>query len=102
MAVSEIPTTQGEVCQLADLFKLFSDETRIRIMGELCGKEASVTDIAETLQLSISAVSHQLQVLRMGRLVRSHRHGKQIFYTLADEHVHQIITVGYKHIAEII
>lgn len=85
---------------LADLFKLFGDSTRIRILYALYEEEQSVGEIAEHLGMTISAVSHQLRVLKQGKLVKSKREGKQIYYSLDDDHVKTIIAMGREHIEE--
>lgn len=91
---------QEETLALADLFKIFADTTRIQIMFTLLESEKNVGQIADDLSMSQSAVSHQLQVLRQAKLVRARRQGKQIFYSLADEHVHTILKVGREHVDE--
>ena len=78
----------NEIETLAELFKIFGDTTRIRILFALCGEERNVSGIAEALDMTQSAVSHQLKILRTARLIRARRDGKQIYYSLADEHVH--------------
>ena len=85
---------------LADLFKLFGDSTRIRILYTLYEEELSVGEIAEQLGMTISAVSHQLRVLKQGKLVKSKREGKQIYYSLDDDHVKTIIAMGREYIEE--
>jgi len=85
---------------LADLFKYFSDSTRIRILFSLKKKELCVNEIAETLNMTTSAISHQLKFLKTGKLVKSRREGKLIFYSLADEHVETILSMGLDHIRE--
>ena len=85
---------------LADLFKIFGDTTRLHILFTLFDDERSVSEIAQILNMTQSAVSHQLAVLRTSKLVGSRRDGKQIFYFLADEHVHTIVAVGREHIEE--
>lgn len=92
--------TLDEVMDLADLFKMFGDSTRLRILTALMSGEKGVTELAETLQMTNSAVSHQLKTLKAGKLVKSRRNGKQVIYTLADEHVRTIIAMGYEHIEE--
>ena len=91
---------EKELQDLADLFKVFGDTTRIRILLSMYDGERSVTEIADAVEMSTSAVSHQLKILRSAKLVRARRDGKQIFYSLADEHVHTIIGVGRDHIEE--
>ena len=85
---------------LADFFRVFSDETRIRILCELLGGEKRVLDIAKDLGLSHSAVSHQLQLLRARRLVSFRREGKNVCYSIADEHIHSILRQGIEHVEE--
>ena len=91
---------ENELFDLAELFKVFGDSTRIRILYALYDEERSVRDSAESLNMRQSAVSHQLKILRQAKLVGARRDGKQIFYGLADEHVHTIIQVGREHIEE--
>ena len=85
---------------LAELFKVFGDTTRIRILYVLFEHELCVCDIAELLNMSQSAISHQLRVLKQARLVRSRREGKTVYYFLADDHVRTIIGQGMDHITE--
>ena len=91
---------ENEMADLAELFKVFGDSTRIRILFTLFDDEQSVTDIAVALNMTTSAVSHQLRILKTNKLIDSRRDGKQIFYFLADEHVHSILDVGREHIEE--
>ena len=91
---------ENEMADLAELFKVFGDSTRIRILFTLFDDEQSVTDIAEALNMTTSAVSHQLRILKTNKLIDSRRDRKQIFYFLADEHVHSILDVGREHIEE--
>ncbi len=85
---------------LAELFKVFGDSTRIRILFVLLEAEACVCDLAEALSMTDSAVSHQLRILKNARLVKNRRAGKSVFYSLADEHVRSIISQGLEHIEE--
>ena len=87
---------EDELYDLAELFKVFGDSTRIRILFVLFGSEVCVCDLAETLNMTQSAVSHQLKA----KLVSSRREGKSVFYSLADEHVRTIIDQGREHIEE--
>ena len=82
---------------LADLFRMFADSTRVRILNVLRKKEVGVTDLANELQMTTSAVSHQLRVLKDSRLIRSRRDGKGILYSLADDHVRMILDMGVEH-----
>ncbi len=85
---------------LAELFKNFGDETRIRIMYALYDDEVCVNDIAKALDMTQSAVSHQLRVLKQNRLIKGRREGKLILYSLADEHVRSLLSVGMEHVSE--
>lgn len=85
---------------LAELYKIFGDTTRIKILYALFESEMCVCDIASLLSISVSAVSHQLRVLKTARLVRFRREGKTVFYSLADDHVRSILGQGMEHIAE--
>ncbi len=86
--------------ELADLLKVFGDSTRLRIMYAISDEELSVLSIAETLGMEQSTISHQLRVLRNNKLVRARREGKQIYYTLDDDHVKKIIEMGIDHLME--
>lgn len=86
--------------ELADLFKVFGDSTRIKILYALWECELCVGDLAQLLDLSQSSVSHQLRVLKDAKLVRFRRDGKIIFYSLADDHVRTIIGMGMEHVEE--
>nr|WP_230758895.1 metalloregulator ArsR/SmtB family transcription factor [Teretinema zuelzerae] len=88
------------LAELGDFFKTFGDSTRIRIVSALMYGELCVCDIAATLGASESAVSHQLRVLRQAKIVRSRRDGKQIFYSIDDEHVGILVSVGLEHLRE--
>ena len=85
---------------LADLFKIFSDTTRIRILYALLENDLCVCDIAEALEVSQSAISHQLRILKQSRLVKARRDGKSVIYSLADEHVATILSMGMDHVIE--
>lgn len=85
---------------LADLYKIFGDSTRLRILYVLFESELCVCDIAELLGMTVSAISHQLRILKQSRLVRYRRCGKSILYALADDHVHTILGEGMEHIHE--
>ncbi len=89
------------LCDLADLYKVFGDSTRIRILSAVDGDELCVCDIAALLGMSKSAISHQLRLLRQAGLVRGRRDGKIVFYSLADEHVHGILDLGLVHLSEL-
>lgn len=92
--------TRGETQELAEIFKLFADETRLRIVCCLLTEELCVCDLTELLELNQSTVSHQLQLLRNSKLVKYRREGKQIFYSLQDAHIEKIIKMTIDHIRE--
>ena len=85
---------------LADLYKVFGDSTRLRILYALDENELCVCDIASPLGMTVSAISHQLRVLKQARLVKYRREGKTVFYALADSHIHGILSQGMEHIGE--
>ncbi|HIY00347.1 MAG TPA: metalloregulator ArsR/SmtB family transcription factor [Candidatus Blautia faecipullorum] len=89
-----------ELDDLAELFKVFGDPTRIRILFILFETEVCVCDLAKALNMTQSAVSHQLRILKQSRLVKNRREGKSVFYSLADNHVRTIIAQGREHILE--
>ncbi|MFR1687613.1 MAG: ArsR/SmtB family transcription factor [Massilimicrobiota timonensis] len=86
--------------ELADLFKVFGDTTRIKILYALFESELCVGDIALVLGMSQSAVSHQLRVLKDSKLIKFRREGKVIFYSLDDDHVRTIMSMGMEHVEE--
>lgn len=86
--------------ELAEFFKVYSDPTRLKIIHLLSIKEICVCDIAETLNITQSATSHQLKLLRSHKLVKSRKDGKQVFYSLDDDHILQILKAGIEHINE--
>ncbi len=89
------------IFDLAELFKVFGDSTRIRILHVLFDtEELSVSEIAVKVDMTVSAVSHQLRILRTSNLIKSRKEGKTVFYSLADEHVKTIIYMGIEHIEE--
>jgi DNA-binding transcriptional ArsR family regulator len=85
---------------LADLFKMFGDSTRVRIVSALIHSEMCVCDIAALLGMSKSAISHQLRSLRQTKLVKNRRDGKVVYYSLADDHVKTIFAQGLRHVTE--
>ena len=85
---------------LAELFKVFGDETRLRMLSYLLEGEHSVGEISENLLMSSSAISHQLNLLRRSKLVKTRREGKSIYYSLDDDHVSAILSCGIDHIRE--
>lgn len=98
--VNETMPEETELYDLAELFKVFGDSTRIRILFVLFEAEVCVCDLAAVLNMTQSAISHQLKILKQSKLVKSRREGKSIFYSLADEHVRTIIAQGCEHIEE--
>lgn len=99
MMKSDLPPDEI-LYELAELFKVFGDSTRIRILYVLFEDERCVSDIAELLNMSQSSVSHQLRILKDAKLIRFRREGKSIFYALDDEHVHHILEMGMEHVEE--
>jgi ArsR family transcriptional regulator len=98
--VAEKMADENTLIDLAELFKIFGDSTRVKILFALSVKELCVKDIADALSMTISAVSHQLSILRRSKLVGTRREGKTIFYFLADDHVNSILAQGYEHVTE--
>lgn len=97
--VNDMPEEE-KLYDLAELFKVFGDSTRIKILYALFEAELCVCDIAQLLKVSQTAVSHQLRVLKTNKLVKSRKDGKNVFYSLADDHVCSIINQGMDHINE--
>lgn len=91
---------EEKIYDLADLFKVFGDSTRIRILYLLLDGEKNVSEISEGLAMNQSAVSHQLKTLKQSDLVRVRRDGKTMVYSLADDHVESILKIGMEHICE--
>ena len=87
-----------DIMELSDLFKVFADSTRLRILHKLFNGPISVGVIAEALDMSQSAISHQLKYLKNSDLVKSERNGKSIYYSLADDHIKTIFKTGLEHI----
>ena len=92
--------TDEELIDLAELFKVFGDSTRIRILFSLFDKEMNVSEICGEINMNQSAVSHQLKILKTSKLVKSRRDGKAVYYSLDDDHVKTIIAMGKDHILE--
>ena len=88
------------LCDLAELYKVFGDSTRIKILYVLYKSELCVCDIASLLNMTISAISHQLKILKTANLVKSRKSGRTVFYSLSDNHVSMIISQGMEHINE--
>ena len=99
-AVNEDLPADEVLYDLAELFKMFADSTRVKILYALFESELCVCDIADLLGLTQSAISHQLRVLRSSKLVKFRRDGKTLYYSLADEHVCRIISQGMEHVEE--
>ena len=98
--VNEKMPEETELYDLAELFKVFGDSTRMRILFVLFEAEVCVCDLAEALNMTQSAISHQLRILKQNKLVKSRREGKSVFYSLADDHVRTIVDQGREHIEE--
>lgn len=99
-AVNDKMPDEDKLYDLAEIFKVFGDSTRIKILYVLFEAEMCVCDIAQLLNMNQSAISHQLRILKQNRLVKSRRDGKAVFYSLADSHVRTIINQGMEHIEE--
>ena len=91
---------EDALLELSELYRVFGDGTRIRILYALFESEMCVCDIAAVLGMSVSAISHQLRVLKQARLVKYRREGKTVFYALSDDHVRSIIDQGLEHVEE--
>ena len=98
--VNDTMPEETELYDLAELFKVFGDSTRIRILFVLFEAEVCVCDLAKVLNMTQSAISHQLRILKANKLVNSRREGKSVFYSLADGHVRTISAQGREHIEE--
>ena len=98
--VNDTMPEETELYDLAELFKVFGDSTRIRILFVLFEAEVCVCDLAKVLNMTQSAISQQLRILKANKLVNSRREGKSVFYSLADGHVRTIIAQGREHIEE--
>lgn len=98
--VNETMPDTNELYDLAELFKVFGDSTRIRILFVLFESEVCVCYLAQTLNMTQSAISHQLKILKQSKLIKSRREGKSVFYSLSDSHVRTIIDQGREHIEE--
>ena len=99
-AVTDHMPDEDQLYDLAEVFKVFGDSTRIKILYVLFEAELCVCDIAQLLNMTQSAISHQLRILKQNRLVKNRRDGKSVFYSLADGHVKTIISQGMEHIQE--
>ena len=92
--------SEDKLIDLAELYKIFGDSTRIKIINVLINKELCVNEIADLTNTSQSAVSHQLRILKSAKLVKYQKHGTSIIYSLADDHVEKIFKIGCEHINE--
>ena len=92
---------EDQVIDLSELFKIFADSTRIKIINILLIEELCVNDIAEKINVSQSAVSHQLRLLKQAKLVKYRKEGQTIYYSLADDHIEKIFMMGVEHIEEL-
>ena len=88
------------IYEMSTLFKMFSDPTRLKIMNVLLNNELNVCEIAYLLNMTHSAISHQLATLKLSNLVKSQKKGKEVYYSLADEHISSIIAIGKEHVEE--
>lgn len=98
LELKDVP--EEELIDLAELFKMFADSTRIKILYDLFQGEKNVTEICNDLEMNQSAISHQLKILRSSKLIKARRDGKMMLYSLADEHVKTIIAMGMDHVEE--
>ena len=98
--VQSIIPESGRLNELADLFKLFGDGTRIGILWALSESEMCVCDICALLQMKQPAVSHQLKNLKQARIVKNRRDGKVIYYSLNDDHIRKLLNLGMEHVRE--
>lgn len=99
-SVKEKMPEEETLYDLAELFKVFGDSTRVRILWALGESEMCVCDIAALLNMTQSAISHQLRILKQARLVKNRREGKVVYYSLDDDHVKEIFSQGLEHIKE--
>lgn len=98
--IKENMPDDDQLIDLAELFKVFGDSTRIKILSALSGGELCVCDISTVVGMTSSAVSHQLKILKNAELVSFRREGKTVFYSLADDHVNTMLEQGLEHISE--
>ncbi len=92
---------EDKIIDLAELYKIFGDSTRIKIINILIDNELCVNQISEKTNVSQSAISHQLRILKSSKLVKYRKEGNSIFYSLADDHVEKIFKIGCEHVNEI-
>lgn len=98
--VSKKLPDEEPIYEVSELFRVFGDSTRARIICALSISELCVGDLAALLSMTQSAISHQLRILKQSRLVRSRREGKVIYYSLADEHIKTLFTIAFEHVME--
>ena len=98
--INEKMPSDEKLFDLSELFKMFGDPTRMKILFVLFESEACTCDLAEVLRMTSSAVSHQLKTLQRAKLVKSRRDGRAVYYSLADDHVRTIISQGMEHVEE--
>ena len=91
---------ESVLIEVAELFKIFGDSTRIKILNLLLMEEKCVSDIADALNMTTSAISHQLRILKTNKLVKNRREGKIIYYSIDDDHVYNIVAQGIEHVEE--
>lgn len=99
-ALMENMPSDGKLLALADFFKVLGEHSRLRILSALCNCELCVCDLVELLGMNQPAISHQLRVLRAAKIVKYRKEGKNVFYSLDDEHVYTLMRDGLEHIAE--
>lgn len=98
--IKNIELDDNKIIDLAELFKIFGDSTRIKIINVLLNEELCVNEIAEKVNVSQSAISHQLRILKSSKLVKFRKDGNLIYYSLDDDHVKKIFELGCEHINE--
>ena len=98
--VNEKMPIEEKLYDLAELFKIFGDSTRVRILFVLLESEVCVCDLSAILNMTVSAISHQLKILKQAKLIKFRKSGKSVYYSLADDHVRAIISQGMEHIEE--
>jgi ArsR family transcriptional regulator len=99
-SVADSMPDEDEMYDMAELFKVFGDSTRVRILSALSVHELCVCDICSVLNMNKSAVSHQLRVLRQTKIVKNRRIGKEVFYSLDDDHIAKIFAMALEHLHE--
>lgn len=91
---------EDPIYEVAELFKVFGDSTRARIICALSISELCVCDLSAILNMSQSAISHQLRILKQARMVKNRRSGKSVYYSLTDDHIRQLFATGFEHVME--